>query len=74
VRGRVNAARHQFQGLVVFALGLALSGGSLAALEHIAPDAGREAQLSVLVLANLIATVVRFVALRRVFDGYHARR
>ena len=31
VRGAANAGRHQAQGLVVFALGLALTSGSLAA-------------------------------------------
>ena len=38
VRGREDAAKHQGQGLVVFAVGLALTSGSLAALS--APECG----------------------------------
>jgi putative flippase GtrA len=73
IRGRANVARHQFQGLLVFGFGLALTSGSLFLLQHFVPDATREIQLSVLVTANLVATLLRFVALRRVF-GAHRRR
>jgi putative flippase GtrA len=64
VRGREGAARHQFQGLVIFALGLGLTTGALALLGHVAPDAGRVVELAVLVLANAVATAVRFVLFR----------
>ena len=37
VRGRDGAARHQFQGLIIFGLGLALTTGALALLGHLAP-------------------------------------
>ena len=40
VRGRDGAARHQFQGLIVFGLGLGLTTGALALLG--VPGAGRE--------------------------------
>jgi putative flippase GtrA len=73
IRGRANAARHQFHGLLVFAFGLALTSGSLFVLHRFDPSVGRVVELSVLVVANLIATLVRFVALRRVF-GVHNRR
>ena len=64
VSGSHRAATHQIQGLVVFAIGLGLTSGSLAALHLLAPAAGQAAELAVLVLANLAATVVRFLATR----------
>ena len=64
VRGRARAARHQGQGLAVFALAWALTAGSLAALEALAPAAPRTVELVVLCVANLVATVLRFVLLR----------
>jgi putative flippase GtrA len=64
ISGRDSAARHQGQGLVVFALAWALTAGSLALLGAVAPTAGRAAELAVLVVANLGATVLRFVLLR----------
>ncbi len=67
VRGSANAARHQAQGLAVFGLGLLLTSGSLFVLHRWVPDASRHAELAVLVVANLVATVTRFVALRWVF-------
>jgi putative flippase GtrA len=60
IRGRTNAARHQVRGLIAFAIGLALTSGALAALHASAPQAGRTAELTVLVAANLTATLVRF--------------
>jgi putative flippase GtrA len=63
VRGREGAARHQFEGLIVFGLGLALTSGSLALL-HALTLPGRGLELAVLVLANLAATVLRFLLLR----------
>lgn len=64
VRGRDRAVRHQAQGLVVFAIGLALTSGSLAALGTATPDASHGTELAVLVAANLAATVLRFLLLR----------
>jgi putative flippase GtrA len=60
IRGRTDAARHQVRGLIAFAIGLALTSGALAALHASAPAAGRAAELTVLVAANLTATLVRF--------------
>nr|WP_051574357.1 bifunctional glycosyltransferase family 2/GtrA family protein [Mycobacterium sp. URHB0044] len=70
IRGRGGAARHQMHGLVVFAFGLAITSGSLYVLHRFDPTVGKVVELSVLVVANLVATMVRFVALRRVF-GVH---
>jgi putative flippase GtrA len=63
VRGRRGAARHQFEGLIVFCLGLALTSGSLAVLHGLTAP-GRGTELAVLVAANLAATVLRFLLLR----------
>ncbi|PRY17891.1 bifunctional glycosyltransferase family 2/GtrA family protein [Kineococcus rhizosphaerae] len=64
VRGSEGAARHQAQGLFVFLLGWAITSGSLLALHSGQPDAGRALELGVLTVANLAATVVRFLLLR----------
>jgi putative flippase GtrA len=70
VRGRRHAARHLLRGLIAFAAGLALTSGALAALYATAPRPGRAAELTVLVVANLIATLVRFGLYRSwVFRG-----
>jgi putative flippase GtrA len=63
VRGP-GAGRHQVQGLVVFGLGLALTSGSLAVLAAVSDRPSRPLELAVLVLANLLATALRFVLLR----------
>lgn len=64
VRGRDRAMRHQAQGLVVFAIGLALTSGSLAALGAASGDPSHGTELAVLIAANLAATVLRFLLLR----------
>jgi putative flippase GtrA/glycosyltransferase involved in cell wall biosynthesis len=63
VRGS-GAARHQAQGLIVFALGLAVTSGSLAALNTLTASPPRAAEITVLVVANLVATALRFVLFR----------
>jgi putative flippase GtrA len=70
VTGRPGAGRHQVQGLVVFALGLGLTSGSLAVLHAVTPVPARLTEVTVLVAANLAATVLRFLLLRAwVFRG-----
>jgi putative flippase GtrA len=64
VRGAARAARHQLQGLVVFALALAGTTGALAGLHAAVPQPPRTVEVAVLVLANLAATVLRFLLLR----------
>ncbi|WP_344501438.1 glycosyltransferase [Dactylosporangium maewongense] len=64
VRGTAHAGRHQAQGLLLFALGLALTSGSLVALDAAAPVHPHLLEVAVLVLANLAATVLRFVLMR----------
>ncbi len=65
ISGRAKAGQHQLQGLVVFGLGLALTSGALAGLHALNPEPHRGLELSVLVAANLAATLLRFVLLRR---------
>jgi len=68
ISGRSNAARHQVKGLIAFGLGLGLTSGALAALGPAHP--GRIAEVSVLIAANLVATVIRFLLYRHwVFGG-----
>ena len=69
IRGRTGVGRHQLNGLVVFAFCLAITSGSLYVLHQFDSTVGKVVELSVLVLANLIATLVRFIALRRVFSA-----
>ncbi|WP_328417144.1 bifunctional glycosyltransferase family 2/GtrA family protein [Micromonospora sp. NBC_00389] len=71
ISGRRHAGRHHVQGLLAFALGLALTSGSLAVLHAVDAAPTRLVELAVLVAANLAATVLRFVLLRL---GMHHRR
>lgn len=64
VRGRGGAVRHQAQGLVVFGIGLALTSGSLAALNAATSEPAHSTELAVLIAANLAATVLRFLLFR----------
>ncbi|MDX6245300.1 MAG: hypothetical protein QOE76_3023, partial [Frankiales bacterium] len=59
-----GAAKHQLQGLVVFGLGLLLTSGSLAVLHSQAGTPSRTLEATVLVAANLAATLLRFLLLR----------
>jgi putative flippase GtrA len=64
VRGRRDALWHHAQGLSVFAAALVITSVSLATLRTADTHASRLTEVVVLVLANLVATAVRFVALR----------
>ncbi|MEC3979117.1 dolichyl-phosphate beta-glucosyltransferase [Amycolatopsis sp. H20-H5] len=71
IRGRGGAGRHQFEGLLVFGLGLGLTSGALALLNGLTAP-GLALEITVLVLANLAATVLRFLLLRAWV--FHPRR
>jgi putative flippase GtrA len=74
VRGNDRAWKHQAQGLVVFGIGLGLTSGSLALLDAMSAAPSRPVELFVLVVANLVATGVRFLLMRIwVFRGGKAR-
>ncbi|MBV8996806.1 MAG: bifunctional glycosyltransferase family 2/GtrA family protein [Pseudonocardiales bacterium] len=64
VAGRQRRTRHQLQGLIVFGLALGLTSGMLTVAHslHSAPSAAVE--VAVLVTANAIATLMRFLLLR----------
>ncbi|RGA01310.1 glycosyltransferase [Microbispora triticiradicis] len=61
VRGRAGALRHHLGGLVAFVAGLALTSAGLAALPAGAP---RAAELAAVIVANGLATLLRFLLLR----------
>ncbi|SDU99308.1 GtrA-like protein [Microlunatus sagamiharensis] len=63
LRGSKGALGHQLGGLAAFAFGLGLSAGALWLLHRMDPGAGRVAEVAVLVVAQGIATVVRFLTL-----------
>jgi len=64
IRGRADAVKHQFQGFGIFLLGLAITSGSLALLHLSSAEPSTPVELTVLIAANLVATVVRFLLLR----------
>jgi putative flippase GtrA len=64
IQGRAGSARHQFQGLLAFGAGLLLTSGALTALHQVAPRPPRAAEVTVLLVANLAATAVRFLLYR----------
>jgi len=64
VRGSEGWLRHQTQGLVVFALGLAVTSGSLVLLHRFDPGASHRLELAVLIAASVAATLLRFVLFR----------
>ncbi|GAA4739826.1 bifunctional glycosyltransferase family 2/GtrA family protein [Modestobacter marinus] len=64
IRGGPGAGRAQLQGLVVLGLGLALTSGTLAVLHAVAPVPARGTEVLLLVVANALATLLRFLLLR----------
>ncbi len=64
VRGPARRARQLTEALLVYGLGLALTTGSLAALDAVAPGAGRALQVATLIGATALSGLVRFVLLR----------
>ncbi|MBT1258524.1 GtrA family protein [Rhodococcus erythropolis] len=74
IRGTAGIIRQYLQGLVVFALGLVVTGGALLVLHSRMPEPSRTLEVSVLIAANVIATIVRFLGLRWVFSDEHVPR
>jgi putative flippase GtrA len=64
VRGREGVVRHHAQGLLVFAVGLAVTSGSLWVFDRLGGDGHPVAEVALLTVANLLVTVGRFLALR----------
>ncbi|WP_138415334.1 bifunctional glycosyltransferase family 2/GtrA family protein [Sinomonas gamaensis] len=63
VLGGARLARHHAEGLIVFAIGWALTAGALLWMNSI-PNPGQWIELTVLTLANLAATAVKFLLFR----------
>ena len=64
IRGRAQAAQHQIKGLIAFGISFGLTTGALAGLHAATTSPGRGAEVTVLVVANLVATVLRFLLYR----------
>ena len=64
VRGSRGLLKHHATGLVAFAVAMVLTSGSLWALHAAWPTVGEWVEVTVLMIANLVATLVRFLALR----------
>ena len=64
IRGTPGAARDQARGLLAFGAGLLLTSGALAGLHLAAARPGRAAEVTVLLIANLVATALRFCLYR----------
>ncbi|MQY31066.1 bifunctional glycosyltransferase family 2/GtrA family protein [Nocardia aurantia] len=67
VRGSSRLVSQHFQGLLLFVFAWVVTSGSLFTLHRWAPDADVHLELFVLVAANLVATLTRFIGLRWVF-------
>ncbi|KKF03701.1 sugar translocase [Mycolicibacterium obuense] len=64
VQGQSGLARHHVEGLLVFGIALGITSGSLSVLHAASAEPNHVVELVVLIAANLLATVVRFVLLR----------
>lgn len=75
VRGNADLGRHHLQGSAVFVLTLALSTGVLGLLHALWASPPLLIELGALTAANLLATIVRYLALRNwVFAGQRPQR
>ena len=73
VRDGQSMVRDQVGGLLALAMALAITTASVSLLGAVAPHAGRLVELAVLVVANALATVARFVLLRSWIAGDRRR-
>lgn len=71
VRGGSGLLKHHATGLVAFATAMVLTSGSLWVLHTLVPGVGTWVEVAVLTIANLVATGVRFLALRFVIARPH---
>jgi putative flippase GtrA len=65
VRGRAGLVRDQLQGAFVFLLAVSITSGALLALRVVDPGAPALVEIAVLAVASGLATVARYVGLRR---------
>jgi putative flippase GtrA len=64
IRDHSSRLRHQLQAMGVFAIALTVTTAAVALLRYVDPNASRAAETTVLALANLGATALRFLLLR----------
>jgi putative flippase GtrA len=64
VRGRAGLARDHAAGLLALGAALVITSASLVILSAVMPGHSRTAEITILVFANAVATLVRFVLLR----------
>jgi putative flippase GtrA len=67
VRGSERLASDHAAGLVAFLIALGISSAGLFVLRVVAPGASRPMEIAVLLLANILATIARFLVLRSWF-------
>jgi len=60
IAGRRDAVRHQLRGLIAFAAGLVVTSCALAGLHAVAPRSSPAAEVGVLLVAGVVATLLRF--------------
>ena len=73
VRDRSNIVRDQAAGLIALLFALAITTGAATALHLSGANVGHLGELAVLVVANAVATLARFVILRAAVTGAHTR-
>jgi putative flippase GtrA len=64
IRGNAGLARDHAAGLLAFGAALVITSASLVVLSSVMPGHSRTVEIAVLVFANAVATLVRFVLLR----------
>jgi len=64
IQGRASLVRDHLAGLIALAIALVITSSAIAVLGVLAPDAERRLELGVLIGANAVATLVRFLLLR----------
>jgi putative flippase GtrA len=64
IRGSEGSLRHQAQGLLVFAVTWAMTSGALGLVQAAWPGAPVTVETIVIGVANVVATVAKFVAMR----------
>lgn len=74
VRGGDGMVRDQLVGLLAFGIALVITTVSVELLHATAPDAGRLAEIAVLVIANVAATAMRFLILRQALERHAGAR
>jgi len=73
VHGSHGLLKHHATGLMAFGIALVLTSGSLGALHSLFPGVSKWVEVAVLTGANLVATLVRFLALRFVIGRKSGR-